>query len=375
MNLSNEEKDRYQKHILLSEIGEQGQVKLKKAKVLVIGAGGLGCPVLLYLVSAGVGMIGIVDDDIVSLSNLQRQVLYSTDNIGKRKAEVAREKLLAMNPEVQITTHMLRFSLKNAPDLVRGYDLVIDCTDNLYTRYAINDTCIRADKPFIYGSIHRFEGQVALFNWTDKAGNKGPSYRCLFPEPTGEAPNCSEIGVIGVLPGIIGTYQAMEAIKVITGIGQPLSGRLLVVDTLYNTQRVIRINRNQAVIEAVLNEKIETPAQTTAKTYKQSSGVKQITSQELRLLLAKNADVYLIDVREGLHGEGIPYHHTTAIPYSHLAAYVDELMEENKLVVYCQSGRTSAMAATLLIDYGLPEVYNLVGGLNEWEKEENKEII
>ncbi|MDO1447496.1 HesA/MoeB/ThiF family protein [Rhodocytophaga aerolata] len=373
MHLSNREKDRYQKHILLSEIGEQGQLKLKAARVLVIGAGGLGCPVLLYLVSAGVGNIGIVDDDVVSLSNLQRQVLYSTDTIGKHKADVAKEKLLAMNPEVQITTYTLRFSLKNAPDILKDYDLVMDCTDNLYTRYAINDSCIRADKPFIYGSIHRFEGQVALFNWRDKTGTKGASYRCLFPE-AGEAPNCSEVGVIGVLPGIIGTYQAMEAIKVITGIGQPLSGKLLVVDTLYNTQRVIRINRNETIIEAVLKEKPELITEA-AKTPVQSSGVQQITSRELRKLLANKADLYLIDVREGLHDEGIAYSHSTAIPYSHLAAYVDELMEENKVVVYCQSGRTSAMAATLLIDYGLPEVYNLVGGLNEWEKEKNKEVI
>lgn len=372
MNLSKAEQGRYQKHILLPEIGIEGQLKLKNAKVLVIGAGGLGCPVLLYLMSAGVGNIGIVDDDVVSLSNLQRQVLYTTDTVGKPKAEVAREKLLAVNPEVQITTYPLRFSLKNAPDLLKGYDLVMDCTDNLYTRYAINDTCIRADKPFIYGSIHRFEGQVALFNWTDKSGNKGPSYRCLFPEPATEAPNCSEVGVIGVLPGIIGTYQAMEAIKVITGIGQPLSGKLLLIDTLYNTQRVIRIARNEAVIEAVLKQKLEEEVKTVESSCKQQEGIKQITSKELRNLLINKADFQLIDVREGSYGEGIAYHNATAIPYSHLAAYIDELMEEKKIVVYCQSGRTSAMAASLLVDYGLPEVYNLSGGLNEWEKEEKK---
>jgi len=375
MTLSKTEQDRYQKHILLPEIGIEGQLKLKEAKILVVGAGGLGCPVLLYLVSAGIGHIGIVDDDVISLSNLQRQVLYTTDTIGKLKAEVAREKLLAMNPEVKITTYPLRFSLTNAPDLLKNYDLVIDCTDNLYTRYAINDSCIRADKPFIYGSIHRFEGQVALFNWTDKSGTKGPSYRCLFPEPASESPNCSEIGVIGMLPGIIGTYQAMEAIKVFTGIGQVLSGKLLLVDTLYNTQRVIRIARNENIIEAVLKGHPEESVNPLDNTCMQVSGVKQITTGELKKLLEANANLQLVDVREGLHGEGIGYHNATAIPYSHLPAYIDELMEEKLIVVYCQSGRTSAMAADLLVDYGLPEVYNLAGGLNAWEKEASKEIF
>jgi adenylyltransferase/sulfurtransferase len=375
MNLSKGEQDRYQKHIILPELGIEGQLRLKEAKVLVIGAGGLGCPVLLYLVSAGVGDIGIVDDDVVSLSNLQRQVLYTTDSVGKLKVEVAREKLLAMNPEVHITTYASRFSLANAPALLKNYELIIDCTDNLYTRYTINDASIRADKPFIYGSIHRFEGQVALFNWTDKSGNKGPSYRCLFPEPGVEPPNCSEMGVIGVLPGIIGTYQAMEAIKVITGIGQPLSGKLLLIDTLHNTQRVIRVARNEKIIETVLREKPEGQSKTVEHSCVQQAGVKGITSGELRTLLSNKADVQLIDVREGMHGEGINHKKSTAIPYSHLAAYVDELLEEKTIVVYCQSGRTSAMAAALLVDYGLPEVYNLAGGLNEWKKTENEKIL
>jgi adenylyltransferase/sulfurtransferase len=181
----------------------------------------------------------------------------------------------------------MRYSVKNASALLKGYDLAIDCTDNLYTRYAINDTCIRAGKPFIYGSIHRFEGQVALFNWKDNQGNKGPSYRCLFPEGAVEPPNCSEVGVIGVLPGIIGTYQAMEAIKVITGIGQPLSGKLLLIDTLHNTQRVIKIARNEAVIEEVLKQQpdSEEDAKISSRTYVESSGVKQISPAELRQLL------------------------------------------------------------------------------------------
>jgi adenylyltransferase/sulfurtransferase len=375
MNLSDKEQGRYQKHILLPEIGIEGQLKLKAARILVIGAGGLGCPVLLYLVSAGVGHIGIVDDDVVSVSNLQRQVLYTTDSVGKPKVAVAKEKLKAMNPEVQITTYAVRFSLTNAASLLKDYDLIIDCTDNLYTRYAINDACIHADKPFIYGSIHRFEGQVALFNWTDKAGNKGSSYRCLFPEPSTEPPNCSEVGVIGVLPGIIGTYQAMEAIKVITGIGKPLSGKLLLIDTLHNTQRVISIARNEAAIEAVLQKKPEEQPESTARSCVQQAGIKQITSAELRKLLSNNADLQLVDVREGTQEEGIAYHHTTAIPFNHLPAYIDELMEEKTIVVYCQSGRTSAMAASLLVDYGLPQVYNLVGGLNEWSKAQNEKLV
>jgi adenylyltransferase/sulfurtransferase len=369
MNLSSTEQERYQKHILLPQIGLEGQLKLKQARVLVVGAGGLGCPVLLYLVSAGVGNIGIADDDVVSLSNLQRQVLYTSDSIGKPKAEVAREKLLALNSHVQISTYIVRYSNKNAPSLLKEYDLVMDCTDNLYTRYAINDTCILADKPFIYGSIHQFEGQVALFNWTDSAGNKGPSYRCLFPESGVEPPNCSEVGVIGVLPGIIGTYQAMEAIKTITGVGQPLSGKLLLIDTLHNTQRVIRVARNEAIIQQILKQKPPLEEKIINNTSVLPSGIKQITSQELRRWLETDVDLALIDVREGTHGEGISYDKAMAIPYSHLPAYVDELMDEKRIVVYCQSGRISAMAATLLVDYGLPEVYNLVGGLNEWKKQ------
>jgi adenylyltransferase/sulfurtransferase len=375
MNLSDKEQERYQKHILLPEISIEGQLKLKAARILVIGAGGLGCPVLLYLVSAGVGNIGIVDDDKVALSNLQRQVLYTTDSVGKPKVVVAKEKLMAMNPEVQITTHAIRFSLTNAAHLLKDYDLIIDCTDNLYTRYAINDACIHADKPFIYGSIHRFEGQIALFNWTDKAGNKGSSYRCLFPEPSTEPPNCSEVGVIGILPGIIGTYQAMEAIKVITGIGKPLSGKLLLINTLHNTQRVITIARNETVIQAVLQKKPEDEPKSAEHHYIQQAGIKQITSAELRRLLNNSADLQLVDVREGTHEGGIVYHNTTAIPFNHLPAYIDELLGEKTIVVYCQSGRTSTMAATLLVDYGLPQVYNLVGGLNEWTKAQNEKLV
>lgn len=366
--LSQEERERYQKHILLPEIGFTGQEKLKKASILVVGAGGLGCPVLLYLTGAGVGTIGIIDHDLVSLSNLQRQILYPLGAVGKPKVLVAKEQLQAINPHITIQTYEEKFSPENAPALVKAYDLVIDCTDNLAARYLINDVCVQADKPFIYGSVHRFEGQVAVFNFTDANGNKGPSYRCLFPEPSGEAPNCSEIGVIGVLPGLIGMYQAMEAVKIITGIGQNLSGKLLLIDTLTCLQSIINIFRNEEVISEVMKSKVSEKSEVSSCVPQPI--YKKITSSELRELLAKQTALQLLDVREGIHREGIAYHNTMSIPFSHLPGYVDEIGGEPMVVVYCQSGRTSAMAAQMLTeDYGLTNVYNLEGGLNDWQKD------
>ena len=226
------EKQRYQKHLNLPEIGPTGQLKLKNARVLVVGAGGLGCPVLLYLTAAGVGTIGVIDPDVVDLSNLQRQVIYTTDEVGKPKAKAAINHLKRLNPDLTFDTYTMALDISNARSIIEPYDIVVDCTDNFKVRYLINDVCVLLNKPFVYGAIHRFEGQVAVLNADLGEGKRGPTYRCLFPEYPNEIeiPNCSVTGVLGVLPGVIGTYQANETIKLITEIGESLSKHLLMVD-------------------------------------------------------------------------------------------------------------------------------------------------
>ncbi len=239
--LSENQRMRYQRHLIIPEIGEKGQLKLLKSKVLLIGAGGLGCPSALYLAAAGVGTLGIVDDDRVEESNLQRQVLHPTANVGRLKVDSAKESLLAQNPGIQIRTHADRITAANAPDILKDYDLVIDGTDNFVTRYLMNDACVLLKKPNVYGSVFRFEGQVSLF-----VPGEGPCYRCLYPEPTPSelAPSCAEAGVLGILPGIIGLLQATEAIKWLLGIGNPLVGRLLLYDALQSTVRTYKLHKN-----------------------------------------------------------------------------------------------------------------------------------
>ncbi len=251
--LSKEEISRYNRHLILPGFGVQSQEKLKQSKVLVIGAGGLGCPVLLYLTAAGVGEIGIVDFDTVEESNLQRQVLFTVNDIGKPKAEVAAAKLSLQNQFIKFNTYSLRLENKSALAIFPEYDIIIDGTDNFATRYLVNDACVLLGKPLVHGAIYKFEGQVSVFNYTDRSGKTGPSYRCLFPVPpaAGSVANCSEIGVLGVLPGIIGTLQATEAIKLITGIGEPLSGKLMLFDALTMNSTLVKINRNQARVNDV----------------------------------------------------------------------------------------------------------------------------
>ncbi|MCB9204127.1 MAG: HesA/MoeB/ThiF family protein [Flavobacteriales bacterium] len=237
---------RYNKQIALPEVGEAGQQKLAEANVLVVGAGGLGCPVLQYLVAAGIGTIGIVDGDVVNETNLHRQVLYTKSDVGKPKVEVAAERLDQLNPEVIINTYSEFLTAKNAMDIVANYDLIVDATDNFAARYRINDVCVKLDKPFVYGAIHRFEGQVSVFNYKG-----GPTYRCFFPEyPTeNQIPNCNETGVLGVLPGIVGTYQATEVLKMILGIGEVLSGKLMTLNLLTNSTRTFEFSRNEEQVQ------------------------------------------------------------------------------------------------------------------------------
>jgi adenylyltransferase/sulfurtransferase len=237
---SREELDRYARHIVLPGVGGAGQARLKQSSVLVVGAGGLGSPVLLYLAAAGVGRLGIVEMDTVDLSNLQRQVLFSTDAVGEPKAEVAKRRLLALNPNVSVDVYATRLSAENALETLRPYDLVVDATDNFPTRYLVNDACVLLGKPLVYGAIHRFEGQLSVFN---HAG--GPCYRCLFPKPPQDVPNCAEAGVFGVLPGVVGSLMATEALKLLLGIGETLSGKLLVYDGLYSQFRTLNLRRRE----------------------------------------------------------------------------------------------------------------------------------
>ncbi|MBI2269571.1 MAG: molybdopterin-synthase adenylyltransferase MoeB [Bacteroidetes bacterium] len=347
---STAELNRYNRHIILPEIGIEGQKKLKQAKVLVIGAGGLGCPVLQYLAAAGVGHIGIIDDDRVDESNLQRQILYSTGDIGKCKAEVAKEKLSAQNPFVHLISHISYLISDNAISIIKDYNLVVDCSDNFPTRYLVNDACVLLNKPLVFGSIFKFEGQVSVFNYKG-----GPTYRCLYPAPppANEVPNCSEIGVIGVLPGIIGTLQANEVIKIITGIGEVLSGKLLTLDTLSMNFETFSFD---LVPE---NKNISSLAD-----YQQLCGipVKEISGEELKRKIKLKEEFQLIDVRESaeynlknIGGE--------LIPLNELMNYIDKIKKNIPVIIHCQSGTRSRKAVELLNSKGFGNVYSLKRGL------------
>jgi len=342
--LSKEEIERYSRHLILEGFGEEAQLKLKNAKVLVIGAGGLGCPALLYLTAAGVGSIGIIDDDIVSESNLQRQVLYSTEDIGEAKVLVAEKKLSAQNPLISIEPYLGRLTKEGALTIIEGYDLVIDGSDNFATRYLVNDACVIFKKPFVYGAIHKFEGQVSVFNYKN-----GPTYRCLFPEQpdAGEAPACGEVGVLGVLPGSIGIWQATEAIKIITGIGEPLSGKLLTLNLLSNSISTFEFEgeeKNKSIKE--LGE------------YYFGCATDFLTFENFRQL-EKEEEVQLIDVREKNEFE-VKNLNGINIPLSEIENRIAELNPDLITVVHCKSGVRSKKAIEIIKEYypGI-EIYDL----------------
>lgn len=348
--LDSQELNRYKRQIILPELGIAGQQKLKNARVLMVGAGGLGCPVLQYLVAAGVGFIGIVDDDTVDETNLHRQILYSAEDIGKNKAQVAVEKLSVINPHVKFSAYPVRLSMQNADQLFRTYDLVIDGSDNFPTRYLVNDTCAALNLPLVFGSLFKFEGQVSVFNYCG-----GPDYRSIFPEPPGidEVPNCAEIGVIGVLPGIIGTYMANEAIKVICEMGEVLSGRLLCINALDGTSNIFKIANSSGSEQ----KRHSIQAGTINKTGD------EITAEELiHLQNNKAEEVYLVDVRENYEFED---HNLGGvnIPLYELQDRINELPEDMTIVFYCQTGQRSKMAVQLLKEIFKAKVYSLKGGM------------
>lgn len=366
---SKAELERYSRHIIIPEFNIEGQTKLKQAKVLVVGSGGLGSPLLLYLAAAGVGTLGIVDFDVVDDSNLQRQVLFTQADVGRPKVEAAADRVRALNPHIDVQVFNTRLTSENALDIIDGFDLVADGTDNFPTRYLVNDACVLLDKVNVYASIFRFEGQLSVFNMPRGEG-RGPNYRDLFPEPPppGLVPSCAEGGVLGVLPGILGSLQANEVIKVISGVGEPLDGRLFIFDAASFETRTLKLAANP---KNPLNG--ENPTQTTLVDYAQFCGieevkpetteVKEITPLEYEKWANSGEAITLLDVRE-------PYEYAIAnmggdlVPMASVMEYVPRIPRQGKVVVHCRSGVRSANAILALeAQHGFDNLYNLTGGI------------
>jgi len=370
-SLSNDEVKRYSRHLIMPEVGVDGQRKLKAAKVLCIGAGGLGSPVGLYLAAAGVGKIGIVDFDVVDFSNLQRQIIHGTPDVGRSKLQSAKDRLNAINPEVEIVTHETALSSKNALELFAPYDIIVDGTDNFPTRYLVNDACVLLGKPNAYGSIFRFEGQASVFATKD-----GPCYRCLYPEPPppGLVPSCAEGGVLGVLPGIIGVIQATETVKLIMGIGEPLIGRFLIYDALRMKFRELKLRKDPdcpvcgthpTVTQLIDYEQFcgITPAQPEPVAVNNAT---EITSVELKQRLDRGDALKIVDVREPNEYQINRIPGSTLIPLGDIPKRHAELDPDDEIVVHCKMGGRSAKAADFLRSVGFKRVLNLKGGILDW---------
>jgi adenylyltransferase/sulfurtransferase len=372
VTLSKEEIQRYSRHLIMPEVGMEGQLKLKKAKVLCIGTGGLGAPLGLYLAAAGVGRIGIVDFDVVDYTNLQRQVLFGTSDVGRPKITAAADRLRNLNPEIQIDAIETKLTSENALDLFRDYDIIVDGTDNFPTRYLTNDACVILGKPNVYGSIFRFEGQITIFGYPD-----GPCYRCLYPEPPppGLVPSCAEGGVLGVLPGIVGTIQAAETLKLIIGKGQPLIGRLLLFDALAMKFRELKLRKNTDCPVCGTH-----PTVTKLIDYVEFCGIRgeeapstvtnipEITPKDLKARLDRGDDLYILDVREP-HEYQICNIDGHLIPLGELARRVHELDSSREIVAHCRSGKRSAEAVQFLQKAGFRKIWNLKGGILAWSDE------
>lgn len=367
--LSHEEILRYSRHLILPDVGVEGQRKLKAARVLLIGAGGLGSPLALYLSAAGVGHIGIVDFDVVDVTNLQRQVLHGTSDVGTPKLVSARKRIADVNPFVQLTTYEEPLTSENALEIFKGYDIVIDGTDNFPTRYLVNDACVLLGIPNVYGSIYRFEGQASVFATKD-----GPCYRCLYPEPPppGLVPSCAEGGVLGVLPGLVGTLQATEAIKLILGIGDSLSGRLLLIDTLAGSFRQVKVRKDPAcpacgtrTLTKLIDYEQFCGSPHVGGEPKVSFNVPEITPRDAAEKL-KKGEIIIVDVREPHELAIAKYPKVTAIPLGQLADHIADLPRDKDLVLACRTGVRSAKAVQQLQAAGFTRVANLVGGIHRW---------
>jgi molybdopterin/thiamine biosynthesis adenylyltransferase/rhodanese-related sulfurtransferase len=355
---------RYDRQLKLEGFGPEKQELLRNAAVLVIGAGGLGVPVLQYLTAMGVGTMGIVEHDDISLTNLQRQVIYNTADEGKPKLQMAVTRLQQLNPEVKFISHDTWLMPDNALAIIKSYDVVVDCSDNFGTRYLVNDACVILNKPFVYGAIHKYEGQVSVFNYKGSA-----TYRCLFPEQpeAGVMLNCSDIGVLGILPGIIGSYQANETVKIICGIGEPLKDQLMTIDTLYNTQHIFQINSvagNHDINS--LQSDYEQPCDT--------GGVKSLSVKELHQWLEEGRSIQLIDVREENEWEICNLPQAMHIPMRMVAQVASQFDKAVPLVLLCHHGMRSRMVATQLHTAGFAPVFNVEGGIHAWANEIDVEM-
>jgi len=369
-NLSNDEILRYSRHLILPEVGMEGQLKLKQAKVLCIGAGGLGSPLALYLAAAGVGTLGVVDFDVVDLTNLQRQIIHGTGDIGRKKLDSAADRLAAINPNVNVRKFETRLTSANALEILRDFDIIADGTDNFATRYLVNDACVLTGKPNVYGSVFRFEGQASVFAIKD-----GPCYRCLYPEPPppGVVPSCAEGGVLGILPGLVGVIQATETIKLILGSGEPLIGRLLLVDALAMRIREVKVRKSPDC--PVCGEH---PTVTQLIDYEQFCGIRReekpttatigdMTPEELKQRLDAGDDLFVLDVRDP-HEYQICNLGGHLIPLNDLPKRVGELDPAREIVVHCKLGGRSAKAVDFLKQAGFTRVHNLAGGINAWSE-------
>ncbi|WP_448604263.1 molybdopterin-synthase adenylyltransferase MoeB [Thermoleptolyngbya sp.] len=375
IQLTKDDYERYSRHLILPEVGVEGQKRLKAASVLCIGTGGLGSPLLLYLAAAGIGRIGIVDFDVVDQSNLQRQVIHGTSWVGKPKIQSAKNRILEINPYCQVDLYETRLSSENALSILEPYDIVVDGTDNFPTRYLVNDACVLSGKPNVYGSIFRFEGQATVFNYQD-----GPNYRDLYPEPPppGLVPSCAEGGVLGILPGIIGVIQATETVKIILGQGQTLSGRLLLFNALNMTFRELKLRPNpeRPVIEKLIDyEEFCGIPQAKAMEAQQQSEMQEMTVTELKQLLDSGAEGYVvIDVRNPNEYEIARIPGTTLIPLPEIengdgVAKVQELLNGHKLIAHCKMGGRSAKALAILKERAGIDGINVKGGITAWSRE------
>jgi adenylyltransferase/sulfurtransferase len=373
--LTNDEVQRYSRHLIMPEVGVEGQRRLKAARVLCVGAGGLGAPASLYLTAAGVGTLGLVDFDVVDISNLQRQVLYSTSDVGQSKLAAARARLTGLNPAVAVVVHDTPLTSANALEIIRGYDVVVDGADNFPTRYLVNDACVLTGKPNAYGSIFRFDGQASVFG-----APGGPCYRCLYPEPPppGLVPSCAEGGVLGVLPGIVGTIQATEAIKLIIGAGETLVGRLLLFDALHMTFRTLKLQRDpdcpvcgdRPTIRELIDYEQFCGVKPTATTGPAAHAAEdEATVEELRAKIQANAPVWILDVREPREFEICRIPGSTLIPLGELPKRLAEIPQgagAPEIVVHCKSGVRSAKAVKILTEHGITNARNLKGGILQW---------
>ena len=361
MGLTKNQIGRYSRHLIMPEVGVKGQEKLAESKVLCIGAGGLGSPLALYLASAGIGTIGIVDFDVVDLSNLQRQILHAEERVGDLKVESAKKRLLELNSDINVNTYNLRLTADNALDLFKDYDVIVDGTDNFATRYLVNDACVILGKPNVYGSIFRFEGQATVFNYKD-----GPHYRDLYPEPPppGMVPSCAEGGVLGILPGIIGVIQATETVKILLDVGQTLSGRLLIYDSLKMSFREIKLRKNP-----------DTPKVEKLIDYEEFCGLNkpeenetdlEISIDEFSKIQDSMDKIKLLDVREPGEYEICNLNNSKLIPLGDLTSRVHELDTADDIIVYCHHGMRSLQATRILKGMGYKKVRNLAGGIDAW---------